>query len=116
MTRRVFRGVVGISLAAALVAACGGNGSEKPATSPAEQQAAGGPQGTLRFGTNQKLDDWEPLTKGNETYTSLIYEGLIELAPDGVGLKPRLATEWTQDNTKVEFTLREGVVFHDGTP
>ncbi|SDH38514.1 peptide/nickel transport system substrate-binding protein [Sinosporangium album] len=114
MTRRILRGIVGVSLAATLTAACGAGDSEKPA--PAQQEQAGGPQGTLKFGTNQKLDDWEPLTKANEAYLSLVYEGLIELAPDGITLKPRLATEWTQDNTKVEFTLREGVVFHDGTP
>ena len=35
--------------------------------------------GTLRFGTNQQLDDWETLTKATSTYLSLIFEGLVEL-------------------------------------
>jgi len=74
------------------------------------------PSGTLRFGTNQQVDDWETLTKANGTYTSLVYEGLVELAPDGVKIEPRLATQWTESPTKLEFTLRTGVTFHDGTP
>ena len=78
--------------------------------------AAAEPAGTLRFGTNQQLDDWETLTKANSTYTSLVYEGLAEMAPDGVAIVPRLATAWKESPTKVEITLRQGVTFHDGTP
>src|SRR5688572_5457740 len=74
------------------------------------------PSGTLRFGTNQQLDDWETLTKANSTYLSLVYEGLVDLAADGVTLRPRLATKWTETPTRLEFTLRSGVTFHDGTP
>ena len=74
------------------------------------------PSGTLRFGTNQQLDDWETLTKANSTYLSLVYETLVELAPDGVTLRPRLATAWKESPTSLEFTLRRGVTFHDGTP
>ncbi|MCC6209903.1 MAG: ABC transporter substrate-binding protein [Burkholderiales bacterium] len=72
--------------------------------------------GTLRFGTNQQLDDWETLTKANSTYLSLVYEPLIELAPDGVTLRPRLATAWKESPAGLELTLRKGVTFHDGTP
>jgi peptide/nickel transport system substrate-binding protein len=78
--------------------------------------AAFAQSGTLRFGTNQQLDDWETLTKANSTYLSLIFEGLVDLAPDGVTLRPRLATKWTEAPTRLEFTLRPGVTFHDGTP
>lgn len=80
---------------------------------PAAAQAQ---SGTLRFGTNQQLDDWETLTKANSTYLSLIFEGLVDLAPDGVTLRPRLATTWIETPTRLEFTLRPGVTFHDGTP
>ncbi|MGY6548163.1 MAG: ABC transporter substrate-binding protein [Roseinatronobacter sp.] len=47
-----------------------------------------------------------------------IYETLVDRADDGT-LTPRLATEWgisEEDETVWVFTLREGVMFHDGTP
>ena len=46
-----------------------------------------------------------------------IYETLVSRATDG-SLEPRLATEWRihpDDPTVWEFTLREGVTFHDGS-
>ncbi len=74
------------------------------------------PSGTLRFGSNQGMDDWETLTKPNSIYTSLIYEGLAEVAPDGLSIAPKLATAWKESPRKLEITLRQGVTFHDGTP
>jgi peptide/nickel transport system substrate-binding protein len=45
-----------------------------------------------------------------------IIEPLIALNADG-SIEPRLATDWEYiDNTRLRFTLREGVTFHDGTP
>ncbi|WP_417579370.1 ABC transporter substrate-binding protein [Pelagibacterium sp.] len=46
-----------------------------------------------------------------------VYEGLIARASD-LSLQPGLATEWSpnDDGTEWTFKLREGVVFHDGTP
>ncbi|SDI43245.1 peptide/nickel transport system substrate-binding protein [Sinosporangium album] len=115
MKRTLLRRLTVLALAASLTAACSTT-PDPGAAGDAKSTTAGGPSGILRIGTSQKLDDWEPLTKANETYLSLVYEGLISLAADGVTLEPRLATSWTQENKKVEFTLREGVVFHDGTP
>lgn len=74
------------------------------------------PSGTLRFGSNQGMDDWETLTKPNSIYTSLIYEGLAEVTPDGLSIAPKLATAWKESPRKLEITLRQGVTFHDGTP
>lgn len=74
------------------------------------------PSGTLRFGSNQGMDDWETLTKPNSIYTSLIYEGLAEVTPDGLSIAPKLATGWKESPRKLEITLRQGVTFHDGTP
>ena len=49
------------------------------------------------------------------TVTNQIYETLVNRAPDGT-LEPELAESWnTIDDTTWEFTLREGVRFHDGT-
>lgn len=43
-----------------------------------------------------------------------LYEGLVALNDDGT-IAPALATEWEQlSDTSWQFTLREGVAFHDG--
>ncbi|RVV99176.1 glutathione ABC transporter substrate-binding protein [Mesobaculum littorinae] len=46
-----------------------------------------------------------------------VFERLISFDED-MGLVPQLATEWeaNEDATQFTLTLREGVVFHDGTP
>ena len=46
-----------------------------------------------------------------------VFERLISFDED-MGLVPQLATEWeaNDDATQFTLTLREGVVFHDGTP
>ncbi len=49
------------------------------------------------------------------TVTNQIYETLVHRAPDGT-LEPELAESWSAiDDTTWEFTLRDGVRFHDGT-
>jgi peptide/nickel transport system substrate-binding protein len=46
-----------------------------------------------------------------------LYDTLIRSSPDGKGLDPGLATEWSisDDGTEVTLTLREGVKFADGS-
>ena len=48
-------------------------------------------------------------------FYSLVYEGLVGEDSQG-NIVPGLATEWKQSDKTLEFTLREGVTFHDGTP
>lgn len=47
-----------------------------------------------------------------------IFEGLVEFLPEETGVVPCLATEWkiSTDERSYLFLLREGVLFHDGTP
>ncbi len=46
-----------------------------------------------------------------------VAEGLTELNPTTGEVLPLLATEWTQlSDTEWQFKIREGVVYHDGTP
>lgn len=46
-----------------------------------------------------------------------IFEGLVGTKPGTTELEPKLATEWeaSEDGMHFDFTLREGVKFHDGT-
>ena len=44
------------------------------------------------------------------------WDGLVYRNPDTFKLEPLLATEWKlPDTTTIEFTLRPGVKFHDGS-
>jgi peptide/nickel transport system substrate-binding protein len=47
-----------------------------------------------------------------------LYEGLLKYKPGTLEVAPGLAESWevSEDGTEYTFTLREGVVFHDGTP
>ncbi|MYY07899.1 hypothetical protein GT204_03045 [Streptomyces sp. SID4919] len=105
----------GALLATALavtLTACGGTKD----SAGAPKASGDGPSGTLRVGTNQQFDDWDTVNKQNSTFSSLVYEPLMSVAPDGFTLKPQLATSWKETPERIELTLRSGVVFHDGTP
>ncbi|MBS7811581.1 ABC transporter substrate-binding protein [Roseococcus pinisoli] len=44
------------------------------------------------------------------------WDGLVHRDPETFNIVPALATEWTQvDSTTIDFTLRRGVKFHDGS-
>lgn len=74
------------------------------------------PFGTLRFGASFDLPNWNPQIQTNLVYVQPVYEALLELAPDGATIQPRLATEWSTEGNKTTFKLRQDVIFHDGTP
>ncbi|MGY6709264.1 MAG: ABC transporter substrate-binding protein [Rhizobiaceae bacterium] len=74
------------------------------------------PAGTLRWGAAFEPQGWNPQVQPNTTFTQLVYESLLQMGADGVTIEPGLAEEWTLTPTEMTFKLREGVVFHDGTP
>lgn len=53
----------------------------------------------------------------DEVVYANVFEGLTRVGPDG-SILPGLAESWTvaPDGLSWEFTLRQGVTFHDGTP
>jgi ABC-type transport system substrate-binding protein len=64
------------------------------------------PQGELRI-VDKSPNNWSSVTFN-------VFEHLIELEKDGT-LIPRLATDWRWlDDRTLEFTLRQGVIFHNG--
>lgn len=63
---------------------------------------------------------WDPVTSvaGWDTHAlALVYDGLTQLDTEG-DVVPGLAESWeySDDGTAVTFTLREGLVFADGSP
>ncbi|MFC4116825.1 ABC transporter substrate-binding protein [Nonomuraea zeae] len=103
-------GVAGASLPA-LVSGCAPGG---PATG-----SAAGTERALSAAFYQAINDLDPHGASAVDEASLlanrqIYDTLV--ARDGERLGPRLATSWRQpDDRTWEFTLREDVVFHDGS-
>jgi ABC-type transport system substrate-binding protein len=75
--------------------------------------------GTLTFGHFGDVDNYDPLTQGADVYANYgrlmvfssltVYDLNLQLVPD-------LATSWELDGTTWTFALRDGVVWHDGSP
>lgn len=92
------------------LAACSGGGS----TGPVAEPKAGG---TLRIGLAGESGALDPHAfTGNFLVLDGIYDALVGYGPGGK-LMPELAESWTiaPDGKSVEFDLRDGVTFHDGT-
>ena len=81
----------------------------------------GGSGGTFTFGAAGAPEMFDPLyATDGETFrvTRQMFEGLLDIEPGGATVEPGLASEWTsnEDGTVWDFTLRDDVTFHDGTP
>jgi peptide/nickel transport system substrate-binding protein len=87
-----------------------------PTQAPAPKTAAK-PGGVLRVGGETPFDDLDPHTVrvGWHIHTMAnVYSGLVRPSPDLLP-QPDLATKWEfKDPKTVEFTLRQGVKFHNG--
>jgi peptide/nickel transport system substrate-binding protein len=75
--------------------------------------------GVLRVGMSEAVV-LDPALHTNDSETALnraIYDYLVEVLPDST-IGANLATGWTvsDDGLTYTFTLREGVLFHDGSP
>ena len=91
-----------------------------PFAGPARAQRAEPPRDTLRVAWRDAVPDLHPYYNTQRTGLVLAHHGwdtLIYRDPDTLQLKPLLATTWRYANdTTLEFELRPGVTFHDGTP
>lgn len=140
ITRRDFvrRGtIIGLSVPAmsAVIAACGGSDGADPAPAASEstgdeessttEEAAAAPAagGELMVGiqtgdANSGLDPLNMLDLGTYSVLSQSFEYLVGLAPDGNIGMTGLAESWSpnDDGTQWTFKLRDGVMWHDGTP
>ena len=76
--------------------------------------------GTLNVAIHQDPGTWDPIATFLVSWGAVgsqVFDGLIMRTPD-MKLVPGLATKWEfmDKNTKLRFTLREGVKFHNGEP
>ena len=105
----------------ALLAGCSGGSADSPSDRSAANPAP--TDGVLTVGLlgdiGQPPDPDIYYANNGLAIVLNAYEGLVQYKNDvdGVEIAPRLATEWTVDqtNTVYTFTLRDGVTFHDGT-
>lgn len=99
-----------------LAIACG---QPTPQSSPATSPAA---NGRVTLGTTAKIQTLDPADAYEISSGNLLYnlgDRLYTYAPGTTDLKPQLATELPKvsaDGLVYTIGLRQGVVFHDGTP
>jgi ABC-type transport system substrate-binding protein len=84
---------------------------EGPAAADADRSAI------LRWGA-MRTESMDPIRAVGVDYATLhaVFDTLLSISPEDASLLPRLATEWEADDESVVLTLREDVVFQDGTP
>ena len=125
LSRRVLLEAGGLAALAALIAACSSGSSSSSGASGASQSgstaaaASSKEIAVLSIGLPSSMSSLYPGKEGgivNFYVASLIGEGLV--APDGLGvLQPAIAKSWQQTSpTTYVYTLRDGVMFQDGTP
>jgi len=91
----------------------------EPSSSPSGSVAVD-PDATVRVawaGPPTNLDPHRQVSPADMPYTSLIYDRLTRMSPDGNRVTPMLAESWTfsPDGKRLELKLRTDVTFHDGT-
>lgn len=86
------------------LAACGSDSSD------------GSGSDTLVVGTTISIDKLDPLNLQYKTVQHNVFDGLVRVVDAEGTAEARLAEKWTQvDDTTWDFTLRQGVTFHDGS-
>ncbi len=76
--------------------------------------------GSLTIASPQDPGSWDPIDTFLVNWASVatnVFDGLTYRGPD-MELVPGLATDWeeNEDGTRIRFTLREDVTFHNGEP
>jgi peptide/nickel transport system substrate-binding protein len=96
---------MGLVIAAGLVSAC----------APPEQSAVTGSD-SIVIGTSTSINPLTGLNSSYQTYQYNAFDSLVRWLSDDEEAQPRIATEWTSvDDLTTDFTIRDGVKFHDGT-
>lgn len=109
-----------LATTALALAACTGNSGTAGSASPAASASATPVPRTLRLAAAAPPVKFDPaIVADNESFrvTRQVYETLVDIDPDTGGAVAGLAEAWTEspDGLRYTFTLRQGVLFHDGT-
>lgn len=121
--RSVLIRAAGLVLAGLLpLAACSSPSptSPRPTAEPSASPAGPRPGGTIRFGraaATTSFDLHQQITANNAFAIDKVFEPLVSFDTEGA-LIPWLAEGWTvsDDQLTYTFTLREGLLFSDGSP
>ncbi|MGP4105947.1 glutathione ABC transporter substrate-binding protein [Virgibacillus sp. L01] len=101
------------------VQACS-TGAQDSSEDETEEGTAGSNGGTLKIARSSDATSLDPHFVTNISTANILYQKVYEtlVVPDmDMNIKPNLAKEWEQlDELTWEFTLEEGVTFHDGAP
>lgn len=97
--------VIGLATAALLLVGCSSGSGPTSGSGPA----------TLNVNAGGFPESWAPGQRMEAGFMRLPYETLVAMDREGE-FTPALATEWEETDTALTLTLRQGVVFHDGTP
>ncbi|MHC9043198.1 ABC transporter substrate-binding protein [Microbacterium saperdae] len=110
-----------LAAAALTVAAIAALAACSTTTAPAQTDSDGPvSDGTLRIGLSTAIDCFDPqISPSGVTSAALrsVYDSLVAENDDGT-FSPWLASAWeiSDDGLTYTFTLRDDVIFHDGTP
>jgi len=106
--KRLAVGIVGVLF----LSACASGGTTSTGTAPKSG-------GTLKMAIESELRTLDPVKSSQRVERQVyynMYESLVTIDAS-LKIKPGLATSWKYtDPTTLQFTLRQGVKFHDGTP
>lgn len=120
--KRILALVLALVLTTAALCGCGGGKSDDVSGTPAQNtqgDSQSGQRDSLIIGVAQELDDsLDPHTitaAGTREVLFNVFEGLVKPDTDG-NLIPAVAESYTisDDSDEFTFTLREGVLFHNG--
>lgn len=120
---RLSVGAVVVTALALLVAACGGSGGAQGTTDSVTGTSTQGTATSGKSVLNIAIPSEDPPNMDPDqllsipTLTANIFEGLTAQNSTLTELQPALATKWVaKSDTEWEFTLRQGVTYHDGEP
>ena len=105
--------------ASSLLAACGGDDDEaQQTTTPEGSIKKGGRFSMARNEEPLSLDPIVPSDNGSIWVIYQMFDQLTTVNEDSSGVAPSIAESWeiSDDGTVYTFAIRQGVMFHDGSP